>query len=105
MLILDARRAVLTAQIAAAEARRREAFDGVAAGAVLDVKRLEAEARLIQLRHQALAADFQAAEVRGQLNDLLGLSLDERLGLTPAAPAPPATTPLEDLRGEAAAAN
>lgn len=101
VLILDARRAALAAQITAAEAGLREAAEGVSAGAVLQVKRLEAEARLIQLRNNALGADFQAAELRGELNDLLGLPLDERLELTPPDAPPAVVTPLGELRGEA----
>lgn len=101
VLIVDARRAALAAQIAAGEARLREAAEGVAAGAVLEVKRLEAETRLIQLRNNALSADYQSAELRGELNDLLGLPLDERLELIPPDAPPAIVTPIDELRGEA----
>jgi multidrug efflux pump subunit AcrB/outer membrane protein TolC len=105
VLILQAHQKAIAAQIAAAEARQREAGEGVAAGALLDVRRLEAETRVIQLRNNALGVNFQIAEVRGELNDLLGLSLDEQLVLSSPDAPPPAATPLDELRAEAAKSN
>jgi outer membrane protein TolC len=103
ILILEARRQAVESQIQAMEARLREAADAVATGAALEVKRLEAETRLAQLKNAQLGLEIETGNARMELNDLLGFPLDEQLELV--APAPEPAETVADWRAEAAQSN
>lgn len=105
ILILEGRIAAAKARVAAAEEARREARDAVETGAALAVKELEAGALLAQQNNAVLAAEMRVADLRTELNDLLGLPLDTTLQL--ALPVVPRDepAPLDLLTTQARAGN
>ncbi len=81
VLILDRRIAAARRKLAAAEEARRESRDAVETGAALEVKALEGEARMLEAQNGLLTAEMQVADLRTELNDLLGLPLETTLDL------------------------
>ena len=83
ILILERRITAAERKLAAAEEAHRESRDAVETGAALEVKALEGEARMLEARNGVLTAGMQVADLRTELNDLLGLPLDTTLELVP----------------------
>jgi multidrug efflux pump subunit AcrB/outer membrane protein TolC len=105
ILVYERRIEAARRKIAAAEAAGTEARDAVETGAALEVRSLEAEARLLEQKNALLTAEIQVADLRTEFNDLLGMPLETRLELVPPERPAPAPAPLESLRAEALAAN
>jgi len=83
VLILERRIAAAQRKLAAAEEARRESRDAVETGAALEIKALEGEARTLEAQNAVLTAEMQVADLRTELNDLLGLPLETALELVP----------------------
>ncbi|WP_321470448.1 efflux RND transporter permease subunit [uncultured Paludibaculum sp.] len=105
ILILEHRIAAARARVAAAEEGRKEARDAVDTGAALEVKALESEALLLQQKNAVLNAETQAADLRTELNDLLGLALDTELQLAPPEAPVVELSPLAALTTQAESGN
>ncbi|MGJ5817757.1 efflux RND transporter permease subunit [Paludibaculum fermentans] len=105
ILILEHRIAAAKSRVAAAEEGRKEARDAVDTGAVLEVKALESEALLLQQKNAVLNAELQVADIRTDLNDLLGLPLNSELELVPPEAPLVELAPLVTLTSQAAAGN
>jgi outer membrane protein TolC len=65
----------------------RESEDQVRNGSALKIAAIQGRANLLESQQAVLTADLQLADLMTELNDLLGLPLDTRLELAPAAPA------------------
>lgn len=88
VLIAEAQARTAEAAIAAAETAVKEAAVAVEASAVLPGVRMQAEALLESARHAKLQAELQGADLRVELNDMLGAAPDTEWTLErPAAPA------------------
>lgn len=96
-LVLERRLAAAQAQVAAAEAARADAANAVETGAALEVKRMEAEAKLLETKNRAFALELQLADVLAELADLAGLDPGERLELVSSPWTPPALAAVEEL--------
>lgn len=105
ILILESRIAAAKAGVAAAEEARKEAQDAVETGAALAVKSLETEALVAQQNNAVIAAEMQAADLRTELNDLVGLPLGTTLELSQPVVAPEEMAALEALTAQAQAGN
>jgi outer membrane protein TolC len=64
----------------------RESEEDVRNGSALKVAAMGSRAELLEGQQSVLTADFQIADFKTELNDLLGLPLDTELELDPAAP-------------------
>jgi len=71
-LILEKRIEAARRKAAAAEAARVDAANAVESGAALDVKRMEADARLLEAKNALLQLELQRADVLAELADLIG---------------------------------
>ena len=65
----------------------RESEDEVRNGSALKIAAIQGRANLLESEQAVLTAELQLADLTTELNDLLGLPLDTRLELAPAAPA------------------
>ncbi|MCX7603580.1 MAG: efflux RND transporter permease subunit [Bryobacteraceae bacterium] len=102
-LVLERRLEAARAQAAAAEAARADAAHAVETGAALEVKRMEADARLLEAKNRALGLEMQLADVKAELADLMGLEPDEALELEPAPWSAPPLPAAEELTAQALA--
>jgi outer membrane protein TolC len=64
----------------------RESEEDVRNGSALKVAAIGGRAELLEGKQSVLTADLQIADLRTELNDLLGLPLDTQLELNPAVP-------------------
>ena len=80
-LILESRIGAARRKLEAADEAVRESRDAVETGAALEVKALEGEARRLEQNNAVLAAEIQLADVRTELNELVGLPLDTTIEL------------------------
>jgi outer membrane protein TolC len=71
-LILEKRIEAARRKAAAAEAARVDAANAVESGAALEVKRMEADARLLEAKNALLQLELQRADVLAELADLIG---------------------------------
>jgi outer membrane protein TolC len=65
----------------------RESEDDLRNGNALKVAAIQGRANLLESQQAVLTAELQLSDLTTELNDLLGLPLDTRLDLDPAAPA------------------
>jgi outer membrane protein TolC len=84
LLVAYKEKAAAEASLAAAQENLREADDGVRSGNLLDVALTEARTSLLQSRQALLAAENRISDVTAELNDLLGLPIDDVLEATEA---------------------
>ncbi len=91
IVVLERRLKAAKLKLAAAEEARKEARDAVETGSDLEVKALEGEARFLEQSNAVLAAETQLSDLRLELNDLLGLPLEDVLELSD--PGMPASLP------------
>lgn len=82
LLTAERRKQAAELHIEAGEQRLNEARTGVEVGAALELKALEGEAQIAAARHSLGALEDAIADMKVELNDLLGLPLDVELELT-----------------------
>jgi multidrug efflux pump subunit AcrB/outer membrane protein TolC len=86
MLTAERRKQAAELQIAAGEERLGEARNGVEAGAVLQLKVLEGQAKIADARHALGSLEDAISDMQVEFNDLTGLPLDTTVELvSPAA--------------------
>jgi outer membrane protein TolC len=73
-------------QVQFANENLRESDESVRNGSVLRVAAIGSHAELLQSQQNVLTADLQLADLKTELNDILGLPLDTDLDLDPAVP-------------------
>ncbi|MGE5819968.1 MAG: efflux RND transporter permease subunit, partial [Deltaproteobacteria bacterium] len=83
-----------SAAVAAGEQALREAKDSVAAGNVLEVAAIGSSEVLLQNKYSLLSAEVQIADLKSELNDLLGLPLDTDIDPVD----PPLSEPIANTR-------
>ena len=105
LLIGEKQRAAAERRIAAAQEKLRESRDAVTAGAVLEVAAIGSRAGVLESRHALLAVEDQMADLRMELNEVLGLPLDTRLELVQPEAAELTAVPLEEFTKAALASN
>ncbi|MGD0938994.1 MAG: efflux RND transporter permease subunit [Terracidiphilus sp.] len=86
LLSLERRKQAGELRIEAGEERLTEAQNGVAAGAVLELKVLEGKAQIADARHALGSLDDAIADMKVEFNDLAGLPLETEVELV--APSP-----------------
>jgi multidrug efflux pump subunit AcrB/outer membrane protein TolC len=84
VLGLQARKRAADAATLAEEERLKEARDAVDAGTALKVRAMQANAALLESKQAGISLDFQIEDATVELKDLLGLTLDTKLILSPA---------------------
>ncbi|MGC8761892.1 MAG: efflux RND transporter permease subunit, partial [Bryobacteraceae bacterium] len=94
-LLLDRRIAAARLKAEAAEAARTDAANAIESGAALEVKLLEADARLLEAKNALLQLELQRADLVAELADLIGLEPGTDLELVPSPWSPPETAPLD----------
>lgn len=94
-LLLDKRIAAARRKAAAAEAARADAANAVESGAALDVKLMEADARLLEANNALLQLELQRADVLAELADLIGMEPGTELELVPSPWSAPELAPLD----------
>jgi len=75
----------LSLQVSAAEQSLKENTDAVSTGNLLEVASLTQKANLLQARYQVRQVEKQVSNLMAQLNDVMGLPIDEDLDLEPVA--------------------
>jgi len=81
LLSAERRKQAAELRTEAGEARLKEASSGVEAGAILQLKALEAEAKVAEARYSLGKLQDDLADMQSELNDLLGLPLSSQLAL------------------------
>jgi len=82
ILTTERRRDAVNAQIRAAELRITETTNAVETGVALEVKSAEVRAQIAQAKHAHGQLQDAVADMRQELSDLCGLSVDAELDLT-----------------------
>jgi len=75
----------LSLQVSASEQSLKENTDAVSTGNLLEVASLTQKANLLQARYQVRQVEKQVSNLMAQLNDVMGLPIDEDLDLEPVA--------------------
>jgi len=96
VLIAQAHRSATEAKIQAAQDLESERIQQVKFGASLEQESIESRAQLLQAKQELLATDFQLADLKLKLNDLMGLPLTTVLDLDPVISESQETCPLEE---------
>src|SRR5260370_5901775 len=84
ILIAQAHRSSVEAQIKGSQELQSERIQQVKFGSALEQDLIESRAQLLQAKQELLATDLQLADLRLKLNDLMGLPLNTALDLDPA---------------------
>jgi outer membrane protein TolC len=72
-------------QLAAAQIKDEESRSDVARGSVLEISALQSKAAILQAQQESLTLGLQGNDLRRQMADVLGLTVDTPLDLDPAA--------------------
>ena len=96
-LVLERRLEAARRKAEAAEAARADAANAVETGAALDVKLMEADARLLEAKNGLMSLEIQLADALAELADLIGLEPGERIELASSPWSPPGLAPAEQL--------
>ena len=83
VLIVQVHRAATEARIKASEDLQNERVQQVKYGSALEEELIESRAQLLQAKQELLTSDLQLADLKLQLNDVLGLPLATALDLDP----------------------
>ncbi len=75
----------MTLQVSASEQSLKENADAVLAGNLLEVASLTQRTNLLQAKYQLRQLENQVSDLSAQLNDLMGMPIDEELDLQPVA--------------------
>jgi outer membrane protein TolC len=86
ILIAELQKKAAQQQTEYANATLRESEEDVRKGSALKVASLSGRADVLEGQQSVLTADLQIADLKTELNDLLGLPLDTQLELDPAVP-------------------
>jgi outer membrane protein TolC len=87
ILIASLRKQAAEEQSGYAGENLRESEDDVRNGSALKIAAIQGRASLLKSQQDVLTADLQLSDLTTELDDVLGLPLDTRLELAPAAPA------------------
>jgi len=96
VLIAQAHRSATEARIKASQDLESERIEQVKFGSALEQEAIESRAQLLQAKQELLTTDFQLADLKLKLNDLMGLPLTTALDLDPVSAESLETCPLEE---------
>ena len=96
VLIAQAHRSATEARIKASQDLESERIEQVKFGSALEQEAMESRAQLLQAKQELLTTDFQLADLKLKLNDLMGLPLTTALDLDPVSAESLETCPLEE---------
>ena len=86
ILIAQVHRSATEARIKASEALQSERVEQVKFGSSLEENLIDSRAQQLQAKQELLTTDFQLADLKLKLNDLIGLPLATPLNLDPGVP-------------------
>jgi outer membrane protein TolC len=96
ILIAQAQRSATEARMKASEALQSERLEQVKFGSSLEESLIDSRAQQLQAKQELLTTDFQLADLKLKLNDLIGLPLATPLSLDPGVPEFQDTCPRKD---------
>jgi outer membrane protein TolC len=96
ILIEQAHRSATEARIKASEALQSERVQQVKFGSSLEESLIDSRAEQLQAKQELVTTDFQLADLKLKLNDLIGLPLSTALDLDPGVPEFQETCPRKD---------
>jgi outer membrane protein TolC len=96
VLVAQAHRSATEARIGASQDLESERIEQVKFGSSLEQESIESRAQLLQAKQELLTTDLQLADLKLNLNDLMGLPLTTVLDLDPVSEESVETCPLEE---------
>jgi outer membrane protein TolC len=105
VLIAQAHRSATEARIRASQDLESERIEQVKFGSSLEQESIESRAQLLQAKQELLTTDLQLADLKLNLNDLMGLPLTTVLDLDPVSAESQETCPLEECVATATASH